>query len=75
MQNLPSLFMSLLRTLIVQNSDILAGIWFIFLKIVLRETWKAFNSKFGPQWKDQESSYQVRQISMPFCKLVALMLC
>ena len=30
--------MSLLRTLNVQNSD-----------TFLRDTWKAFNSKFGPQ--------------------------
>ena len=38
------------------------------------QTWKAFNTKFEPQWKDRESSYQVRQILALFCKLVALIL-
>ena len=53
---------SLLTALDVINSNILAGIYFFFLKIVLDQTWKFFNTKFGPQWTDQESSYQVRQI-------------
>ena len=35
---------------------------------------KAFDTKFGPQWKDWESSNQVRQILPLFCKLVALIL-
>ena len=57
LQNLLSLFMSLLTALVVQNSHILAEIYFIFLKDVLNQTWKAFSTKFGPQWKDRGSSY------------------
>ena len=38
------------------------------------QTWKTFNTKFGPQWKDRESSYRVRQILTLFCILVALIL-
>ena len=41
---------------------------------IVDETWKAFNIKFGPPWKDRESSYQVRQMLALFCKLVALIL-
>ena len=53
---------------------ILAGIHFIFLKKVLDQTWKSFNIKFGFQEKDQESTYQVRQILKLFWKLVDLIL-
>ena len=74
-QNLLSPFMSFWRTLIVNNSDILAEICFISLKNVLRETWKSFNTKFGPLWKVRGIRYQLRQTLMPFCKLVALILC
>ena len=63
--------MSLSAALIVKSSHILAGIYFIFLKKVLDQTWKAFNTNFGRQGKDQDSSYQVRQILALFCKLVA----
>ena len=63
--------MSLLTYWIVKNSHILAGTYFIFLKNVLYQTWKAFKANFGPQWKDRESKYQVRQILTLFCKLVA----
>ena len=66
--------MSLLAVFIVKNSHILAGIYFIFLKKVLDQTWKAFNNKFGHYWKDRKSSYQVGQILALFCKLVALTL-
>ena len=69
--------MSLLAALIVETSHILAEIYFIFLKNVLDQTCKAFNAKFGPQWKDQKSgktNYQVRQILALFCKLVGLIL-
>ena len=45
-----------------------------FLKIILDQTRKAFNTKFGPQWTDRESSYQVRQILALSCKLIALIL-
>ena len=47
LQTLFLLFMSLLTAFIVKNSHILAGIYFIFLKKVLEQTWKAFNTKFG----------------------------
>ena len=51
--------------------------WFTlsFYKSKLDQTWKAFNAvntKFEPQWKDRESSYQVRQILAFFCKFAAL---
>ena len=67
-------FMSLLTGLIVKNSHILAVIYFIFLKNVLGQAWKASNTKFGPQWKDRESSYQVTQVLVLFHNLVALIL-
>ena len=35
---------------------------------------KTKKPNFGPQWKDRESSYQVRQILGLFCELVALIL-
>ena len=54
-------FMSLLKALIVKNSHFLAGIYFLSFKL-------------GPQWKDRENSYQVRQILVLFCNLVALIL-
>ena len=73
LQNFILLFMSLLTVWIVKSNS-LAGICFIFLKDVLDYTWKAFNTKFRPQWKDRESSYQVRPILAPFCKLVSLIL-
>ena len=66
--------MSLLTAWIVKNNNF-AAICFIFLKNVLHYyTGKAFNTKFRPQWKDRESSYQVRLILAPFCKLVSLIL-
>ena len=43
-------------------------------KNVLDLTWNAFKTKVGPKWKDQGSSYQVRQILVFFCKLVAVIL-
>ena len=61
------IFMSLLLFLIVKNNHKLAGTYFIFLKYTLDETSKAFNIKFGPQWKDLKSSYQVIQILAHFC--------
>ena len=66
--------MSLLTALIVKNSYILAGIYYVFLKNVLYQTWKAFHTKFGPQCKDRESSYQVRGTLALFCKSVDLIL-
>ena len=43
-------------------------------KIIVYLTRKAFNTKFGPQRKDRESIYQVRQTLAIFCILVALIL-
>ena len=64
--------MSLLTAPDVKNSDVLAGIYFMFLKKnVLDQTWKPFNTKFGPQWKDHESSYRARQNLALSCNLVA----
>ena len=67
-------FLSILTALIVKNSYILAGIYLILLKNALDQTQKAFNTKFGPQWKDWKRSYPVTQISAHFCILVALIL-
>ena len=61
-------------TKFVKKSHIYARIYFIFLKTVLKQTWNCFNTKFGPQWKDQKSSYQVRQILVIFSNLIALIL-
>ena len=77
LQNFHLLFISLLPALIVKNSPFLFGIYFIFLKKkkkILEQTWKSFNTKFGPQWKDQENIYYVRQVLALFSKLVALIL-
>ena len=41
-----------------------------FIRNALYQTWKAFNTKFGPQWKDQKISYQVKPILTFFRKLV-----
>ena len=56
MQKILLLFMALWTALVVKNNHILAGIYFIFLKNVLEQTWKAFNTKFGPPWNNRESS-------------------
>ena len=34
---------------VVKNSHIQAKIYFIFLKIILKQTCKSFNTKFRPQ--------------------------
>ena len=68
------LFMFLLTALIANNSHILARIYFIFLKNILDQSWKAFNAQFGPQWKNWENSYQVKHILAPFCELITLIL-
>ena len=67
-------FMSLLIASIVENSRTLPGIYFIFLENILDQTWKSFNTIFGPQWKDPKSSFQVRQDLPLFCKLLTLSL-
>ena len=67
--------MYLLTALIVKSSHILAGIYFIFQNSnILDQTWKAFITKYRPHWKDEESSHQLSQILVLFCKLVALIL-
>ena len=48
------------------NSHILAEIYFIFLRKVLDQTWKAFNTKIGPQWQDQKSSFCLQISSSSF---------
>ena len=67
-------FMFLLTTKFVKNSHIYARILFIFLKIVIKQTWSSFDTKFQPLWKDWESSYQVNHILAIFCHLIALIL-
>ena len=57
--------MSLLTALIVKNSHILAGTYFI--KKFLEQT--SFNTKFETHWKGRKSSYQVRQNLAPFLKI------
>ena len=74
LQNIILLFMLLLTTSFVNSSHIKAIIVFIFLKNVLKQTWNSFNTKFQTQWKDRESSYQVRGILGSFCHLIALIL-
>ena len=64
--------MYLLTVPFVKNRHVLAENYFIFLKNDRKQSWKAFNVKLGPQWKNWKSSYQVKQISTLFCKLVAL---
>ena len=45
-----------------------------FWKYVLNQTWESFNSKVRPQWNARNSSYQVREILILLCNLVALIL-
>ena len=52
--------MTLLTALTVEDSRILAGIYFIFLKRVLE--YQTFQYQIEALWKDEECSYQVRQI-------------
>ena len=66
--------MSLLTALIIKISHILAEIYFICIRNVLDQTWKIFNTKFVPRWKDSENSYSLRQVLALFCKLTALTL-
>ena len=52
----------------------LAEVYFIFLENVIHHTSRAFNTKFGPQWEELESTSQVKQIFAFFFKLVSLTL-
>ena len=67
--------MPLLTALIVKNSHIMVGIYYISLKNLSRPNLKAFNIKLGLQRTNWESSYQVRRILALFYKLFALLLC
>ena len=49
-----------------------AKIYFVFLKNVLKQTWKSSTCKFWPYWKDRKRSYQVRKILARFCNIIAL---
>ena len=68
------LFMSLLPTKFAKNSHIWIKIYFILIKIVLKQTWNSFNTKFQAQWKAWWSSYQLKQILAVFCHLIPLIL-
>ena len=72
LQNFLLLLMSLLTALIVEQSYFHCNLLYLSKNKVLDQTWKAFNSKFGPHQKDREKSYQVRQVLALFNKLVAL---
>ena len=41
---------------------------------MLQQTWHSFNTKFQTQWKDRESSYDLRIIFGLFCHSIALIL-
>ena len=64
------LFMSL-STVPIVKKRYLAGIYFIFQKNVLKQTWKSFNTKFRPQCKDWKTSLPAKQILAFFCNLLA----
>ena len=74
LQNFLLLFMFLLTTKFVKNSDVPATILFLSIKIVLNQTWNCFIIKSQPQWKVRKSSYQVREILGVFFHLIALIL-
>ena len=48
------------------------NLFYLSKKNAQDQTWRAFNSKFGSQWEDRESSYQIWQILAFFSKLVTL---
>ena len=75
LENFVLLFMSLLQIRIAKRTMI----WLVFTlsfwkKSTLNQTWRAFNIKFVPQWKDSKSSYHVRQTLTHFSKVVDLTL-
>ena len=59
------LFMSLLR----------AGIYFMFLKNVLKQSWKSFNTKFRLQWKELASKANFSTFLLLSCSNFKLKLC
>ena len=48
-------------TTIIINSHILAGIYLILLKFILKQSWKSLKTEFRPQQKYRKKSYHVRQ--------------
>ena len=58
-------------TLYYCNNLLIGSVLIVKDSHILDQTWKAFNTKLGPHWKDQENSYQVRQALTLSCKLVA----
>ena len=64
-------FLSLLTAPIVKKSHTSAGNYVMFLKNVLKQTWKSFNTKLWPQWKDIKSREQLKQTLALFWSLVA----
>ena len=68
---LPLVFRSLLTAAIVKNNNTWTRILFIFLKIILKQTLKDFNTKCRPQWKDHKSSCQETKIFEIFYYLIA----
>ena len=62
LQNCVLLFMYSLTVKLVKNNHVLARIFFIFLKNVLKQTGNFFNTMFQPQWKDWKNNSQLRQI-------------
>ena len=75
MQNFSLLFISLLTALIFENSHIVAGVYFIFLKKHPRPNLKSFQHQIWTSVKRLGNSYQVRHILAIFCKFIALILC
>ena len=68
------LFMSLLQIKFVKNCHLLTKIYFILLKIVLKQTWSSFNIKFDAQWKAWKTSYQIKEILALFWYLIPLII-
>ena len=71
LQTIFLLFMFFITTNFVENSHSYSRIFFIFLKTGLNQTWNAFNTKFGRQWKDRKRSYRVSETFAHFCNLIA----
>ena len=66
--------MSLLAVPIVKSSHTSSRIYFIFLKDVIKKTWKWFNIKLWPELKDEKSKYQLWQALAMFCNVIAIFL-
>ena len=62
-------------SIIIRNGHILAGIDFIFLKNVLKHSWKSFKTKFQPpSEKIDKTAAKGRKFYQFFCYLLALVL-